>query len=130
MTEALSNPPPALVDSVANLTLNAFQMKAGTEGMKLSARDRAMLLAGAECAVGLTWGAIVQRAEQTLCTCPDIGVFPAPDTVKGLDKNCPVHGKPVCTCRYVNQGLPDEAHAVDKDCPVHGAEAVAQDNQG
>lgn len=75
MSDALSTPPPALVESIAHLTLGTFQLKASREGMKLSARDRAMLVAGAECAVGLTWGAIVQRAEPATSergfVCPD-----------------------------------------------------------
>jgi hypothetical protein len=86
--QMMAEPPPALVESVSGLTTSLTQAR--TLG-KLSVRDRELVATAAAIAVGLTWGAIVQRAARELCT-----------------------------CRYVNQGLPDEAHAMDKNCPVHG----------
>lgn len=97
MPETFNPPPQQLVESVANLVLTSVQLKVAGAGMKLSKHDRDMVQLGAVAAVGLTWHAIVRRAERELCTCPDLDVatlsgHPAAQTVKGHSLHCPVHG--------------------------------------
>lgn len=126
----LGEPPRPLVDSIIHVTLSAFQLKAASEGMKLSARDRAMLGAGAEVAVGLTWEAITKRAERELCICA-----PGTPNYAGPLEDCEVHGSGTVVCPDSPDGLHHDVSATDGDGLVLGYSHcgycgyVAEDNQ-